>query len=66
MKTSNNYMKRFVKYIRRTYKNKLAAIAALALGIGIMKLTGEGTLFIVACIASIGLFFANGDLITWG
>lgn len=60
--TNYDYItKRFAKYMRRTYKNKLAAIGLLLIGIICAKLTGEaGALYIA--VAFFGpLFFINAN-----
>ena len=52
-------IRRFVRYIRRTWKNKLLALAMLVIGIVSMKLTNDGT-FLVFVLMTFGpIFFAN-------
>ena len=51
--------KRFVKYMHRTYKNKLAAIGLLLIGIISAKLTGDAGGLFVGIVLSGPLFFIN-------
>lgn len=58
--TNLNYItKRFVKHMRRTYKNKLAAIGLLLIGIICAKLTGEAGVLYIAVALFGPLFFIN-------
>lgn len=52
-------IKRFVKYMRRTYKNKLVAITLLIMGIVSAKLTQDASMFVIAVALFGPLFFIN-------
>lgn len=55
-KKIEKYMKRFVRHIFRTYKNKLAVMAMLAIGIVAAKISGDAT-FLAFAIVFFGPFF---------
>ena len=53
--------KRFVKYMRRTYKNKLVFIGLLILGFITARLTDDASLIAIAVMFFSPLFFINTD-----
>lgn len=55
--------RRFKRYIRRTIKNKLCAVALILVGLFIVKLTGDGTALAFFIIIGIPLFFVNKNYI---
>jgi hypothetical protein len=60
--TNFEYIKRrFSKYMRRTYKNKLVAIALPIMGIVSAKLTQDASLFVLGTLLFVPLFFMNKD-----
>ena len=61
MKKSNE--SKFVQYIRRTWKNKLAAIVAVLVGLGVINIEGDGTVFVFMLMIGIPLFFARVDYV---
>lgn len=50
---------KFVRYIRRTWKNKLAAIALMVAGLLAMGVDGDGSIFVFTAIIGIPLFFTR-------
>lgn len=55
-------MKRFVRYMRRTLRNKIAALGLIGLGAVTLPICdGDGTFFVVTLIMGACLFFANED-----
>lgn len=48
-----------IRYIRRTWKNKLAAIALIVIGLMFMNVEGDGTVFVFTLIFGIPLFFTR-------
>lgn len=54
--------RRFARYIRRTLKNKLYALAILVVAIvSIPLLEGEGTIFVLFTLFAIPMFFAKDN-----
>ena len=51
--------KKFRRYIRRTYKNKLCAIALFIIGVVPVFIENDGTLMIITSCISIPLFFSR-------
>lgn len=58
-KKIEKYAKRFVRHIFRTYKNKLAVIAMLAIGFVSAKISGDATFLVFAIIFFGPLFFVR-------
>lgn len=58
-KKIEKYAKRFVRHMFETYKNKLAAIVLLAIGIVSERLSGDGTFLVLTIIFDVPLFFAK-------
>ena len=59
-------LKRFVMYLRRTYKNKILALMLILLGIGCLKIDlieGAGA-FIMTLVFAVPLFITNKNY-TW-
>lgn len=52
-------MKAIKKNLRRTYKNKLCALALIIVGIGPIYLENDATFMIFALLIGIPLFFAK-------
>lgn len=52
-------MKTFVKMMKRTYKNKLAAMSLLGLGSVPVIMFNDGTFMLVAIIFGVPLFFSK-------
>jgi Na+/H+ antiporter NhaD/arsenite permease-like protein len=63
MKKRNTYIKRFVRNIRRTYKNKLVAIALLACSLAPAILDNDGTALLFISMFAVPLFFAKNNWI---
>lgn len=52
---------KFIKYLRRTWKNKLAAIAMIMIGmLGVVVCNDATALVVLACIA-VPMFFTKKD-----
>ena len=54
-------VRRFSKYMRRTYKNKLVAIALPVMGYVTAKLTQDASMFVLGIMLFAPLFFMNKD-----
>lgn len=54
-------IKRFVNYMRRTFKNKLLAIALLVVGIVSAALSKDGTFLVFVLMISLPLFVSKKD-----
>ena len=52
----------FVNYLRRTWKNKVAAIAMIMAGVLGVVVLKEGTALVVFLIVGVPLFFSKRDL----
>lgn len=62
---NNNFrrtIRRFIRYMQNTYKNKLAAIAMILTSWWIAKATGEGTFLLLMLIIGITVFFMRFDV----
>lgn len=57
------YLKRFVKYIHRTYKNKIVALAMIALSALSMLWTKDATALVFISLIAIPLFFVGENYI---
>lgn len=55
--------KRFKRYIRRTYKNKLCALALIILGLLTVFIEYDATFFIVTLLIGIPLFLEKENQI---
>lgn len=58
-KQFSKYLRRFIKYMRNTWKNKVAAITLFGLGYFIVFATGELVLMVLAVVFGIPLFLTN-------
>lgn len=58
IKTSD-YIKLFARHIRRTFKNKICAIALIVVGVITRNMTGDATVLIVMLMLGIPLFLTN-------
>lgn len=58
----NKYLRRFVRYICRTYKNKLAVIAMIWFGWFTAKFSGDGTFFMLMIIIGIPMFITRMNI----
>ena len=54
-------IKAFVKYIIRTYRNKLAALVMVAAGVLVAKLTDDATFLVFVMMFGIPLFISKED-----
>lgn len=60
MSQKNGEFKReFVKYIRRTAKNKMVALYLIAAGLIIRAITGDATVLVLTLMFGIPLFLAR-------
>lgn len=60
MNSKNGEIKReLVKYFRRTLKNKMAALALIAIGVILRVITGDTTVLLFTLIFGIPLFLAR-------
>lgn len=57
MKKKNSLKKRFIRYMRRTWRNKLAAIFIVGVGLFTMFPEYDGTFFLFSLAIGIPLFF---------
>ena len=62
-KTFDKYLEKVVRYIHRTYKNKLVALALFIIGMLSMTVDNDGTAFIFTLFLAIPLFFARTNWI---
>lgn len=58
----NRGLNRLVRYIHRTYKNKLAAIAMFLIGWLSAKISGDATFFILMLIIVWPVFLTREDI----
>lgn len=64
MSQKNGEFKReFVKYIRRTAKNKMVALTLIAIGLIVRAMTGEATVLVLTLMFGIPLFLARNNYI---
>lgn len=63
-KTYNSRTRRIAKYFRKTWKNKLCAIALLTVTYSVAKLTGEATAFVIMLMFTVPMFFARSNWFT--
>lgn len=55
----NKRMKKFVRYIRRTYKNKICAIAVISGGILSTAILNDATFLVFTLMIGIPMFFTK-------
>ena len=60
---NKHYNKRFVRYMRRTYKNKIVAIALLTIGWLSTLIDNDGTFLLLAVMFGVPLLFTNKNWI---
>lgn len=58
-KKIEKYMKKFVRYILRTYKNKLASLLMFAIGIVSAKISNDATFLVFVVMLFGPIFFIN-------
>lgn len=63
MRKNNRGIKRFARYIYRTYKNKLCALVLLILGVLTTKIDGDGTVLLFLSMIALPLFFSDENWI---
>lgn len=63
-RTHNSKSHRIARYFRKTWKNKLCAIALLTLTFSVAKLTGEATAFVIMLVFALPMFFARSNWFT--
>ena len=56
-------MRRFARYLDRTFKNKLYAIILIMLGIIPTKIDGDATFLVLMLMFGIPLFFATDNVV---
>ena len=61
-KLLNNCMKKFVKYMERTIKNKLYALTVVILGLISLPVLEDGTFLLITILIGAALFFAKDDV----
>lgn len=64
MNTMKRYIKKIKRNFRKTYKNKLVAIALLLLGVLSVGIENDATFLVFTLIFAIPLFLAKEDW-TW-
>lgn len=64
----NKYYNRrkFMKYIGRTYKNKLAALALVGTGVLAVNVLNDGTFMLFALVIGIPMFLTTRDCFYYG
>ena len=60
---NNTYIARVVKYMRKTYRNKLVAMGLLIPGVLAEMITNDGTALIFLMVFAIPMFFTNKNCI---
>ena len=63
MSKNNRGIKRFARYIHRTFKNKLCALALIILGVLTTNIEGEGTVLLFLSMIALPLFFSDENWI---
>lgn len=63
MSKKSMYGRSFVKYIRRTFKNKVVALAMIGLGVASRMLSDDATFLVFMLIFAIPLFFARKNYV---
>lgn len=63
MKRSNKTIKKFKRYMRRTYKNKICALVLIVLGILPAVFAGVGIGLVVGLFIGVPLFFSSENWI---
>ena len=63
MRKNNRGIKRFARYIYRTFKNKLCALALIILGVLTTNIEGEGTVLLFLSMIALPLFFSDENWI---
>ncbi len=53
-------------YLKRTWKNKVAAVVLMAVGCLSMKVSGDGTALLLLTMLAMPMFFAKENYITIG
>lgn len=59
MRNRNRIMRTFIRYMRKTWKNKIYAIGLILLSMIPIYLEGEGTAFIMALLLAVPMFFST-------
>lgn len=65
MNTMKRYMKKIKHNFRKTYKNKLLAIALMLLGVLSVGIENDGTFLLFVLIFAIPLFLAKDNWTLW-
>ena len=63
MKKRNTWMKKLIKTTRRTWKNKLCAIALFIIGALATSIDGDATMMVFLMLIGTPLFFARDNVI---
>ena len=61
-KKKTGWFRRFIRHLRKTYRNKLTAIAMFLFGLLPMIVVKEGTIMLLMLPLSIMLWFAKEDI----
>lgn len=59
MKRKERNRRRFVRYIRRTFANKVCAVALALIGAVVMSLDGDATFLVFALMIGVPMFLAH-------
>lgn len=59
----NKCIRKLASYMRRTFKNKLCAIALVIMGVLAMKLSGDATFLVLIAMIGVPMFFMNKNCI---
>lgn len=60
---TEKYIRKFVKYIRRTLRNKLCAIALIMVGIILRFISNDITFLVFTLLIGMPMFFSNKNWI---
>ena len=63
MNRQKKYTNRLINHLRKTYKNKLAAMAVIGIGIWSEAVTNDATFLVFALLIFGGLFFEKENIV---
>lgn len=63
MATFKKYALRFIRYLRRTYQNKVVAMAMIGVGILSTLIEGDATALVFILMLAIPVFFMDKNII---
>lgn len=63
MATFRKTMLRFIRYLRRTYRNKIVALVLILLGVLSTMVDGDATALVFMSLIAVPVFFMNKNCI---